>query len=383
MSATNYHFREYLDGGFINTIKNDHGYTDSSIIEQFIMDYEILFHLLNEIPDLVIKGGMSVPFHIPDKKLRRLSVDIDVVTSLAKDKIESAIEKVRHNTNGLFNIPQPYIPQSPKRKLPLLTYYVPYTSSITNQTNRVKVEIFYDFKDELPLKSIDSGTELIGFKLDYPLRIFNLNTLIGDKITTLGFNTIGLLEEKRSDTIKHIYDVGTLIRLIENQASAEKLLEIFQQVAAYENSFNDKQYSYADIIADIISSLDSLLIQGAGYSLESSHEGRYCTFKTQLLQKGNSYNKLNHVSDILLIKLLASYLQLSINGKIRQKEVVDGFYGDLTRFNSIISQDGQQKKQSRKKIIQSFDTRTKGDFINTIAPAEQVFLFSRIENLQS
>lgn len=376
-----YHFREYLTNNYIDENRKNLGYTDNKIFEHFIMDFEILYHLLKEIPDLVVKGGMSVPFHIPDRSLKRLSIDIDVVTPLSKEKVESAMEKVKQSTSGLFTIPSPYFPENPERKLPLLAYSVPYTSVIDGRSDRIKVEIFYDFNYKLPLKSIDPGAELIGFKLDYPLRVFDLNTLIGDKITTLGFKTIGLPENRRSDTIKHIYDIGTLLKLIENKTSTDKLSEIFLMITDYQNSFIDTKFSNESIISDIISSVNSLLVQGIGYSLESTHEGRYCTFKNQLLQKSNAYNKLNHVNDILLIKLLSSYLQLLIKDQITPKEVVERFYRDLMDFKQIILQNGSRKKQTRKEIILSYDTSTKGKFITTLSTAEQVFLFNRIENL--
>lgn len=363
-------------------MKNELGFNDGNVIERFIMDYEILFHIRQEIPDPIVKGGMSVPFHIPEKTVRRLSEDIDLVTPLSKEDTKSAMERVGRNTNGLFRIPAPYKPENPTKSLPLLTYFVPYPSSIGNPKAEVEVDIFYDFKETLPTKLVNSDTELMDFKLDYPVKIFDKNSLIGDKITTLGFNTIGLPEKRRSDAAKHIYDVGLLTRLIEDKSSVEELANIYEKTANYENSFNVEKFQNKQIIDDIFSSLDSLLVQGTGYSLESKHEGRYCTFKTQLLRKSNPYQKSSHINDILLIKLLSTYLRLLVYNKITSSQFADSFYKDLTRFKSISSQGGEEKKNNRKEIIQSFNTEGNRNFITTLPQAEQVFLFSKIEELK-
>ncbi len=346
------------------------------------MDYEILFHILKMIPDSIIKGGMSVPLHISEMTVRRLSEDIDLVTQLSQKEVESAMKEVGKMTDGLFRIPEPHKPTNPTKSLPLLTYYITYSSSIGNPKPEVQVDIFYDFKDTIPTKSINPVTELMDFKLDYSVTIFDKSSLIGDKITTLGFNTIGLPELRRSDTIKHIYDIGLLTRLIDDKTSLKVLVDVYKKTADYENSFNDRKFNDSEIIDDIFLSLDSLLVQGTGYALESKHKGRYSSFKQQLLRNSNSYQILHHINDILLIKLLSSYLRSLIHGKITLQEFTDEFYADITGLKSIILKNPVEKGMDRKQIIQSFTGENGKSFIKTLPQVEQVFLFSKIEKLR-
>lgn len=382
MSITDFHFKDYLNATYINKVKEEFGFNDDKIIEQFIMDFEMLYHIQEVIPAPIVKGGMSVPFHI-QKKVRRLSQDIDLVTPLSKVEIESAMTKLNSKANGFFTINNPHKPQNPVKSLPLLTYYVPFKSIINNPNPEVKIEFFYDFKEKIPTKQIDPGTELIDFKLDYPIQVFDKGTLIGDKLTTLGFRTIGIPIQRRSDVIKHIYDIALLVKEIHDKSTIEEISKIYDMTTDYENSFLEgTKFSKQEMIDDVLTSLDSLLVQDSGYSLEESHEGRYNTFKTQLLGKSNSYPKSSHVNDILLIKLLSQYLSLVIYDSMTSSEFGGGFFHDLEILNNIIPQSGEEKIRTRKEIIQSFDTKTNGDFINELPQTEQVFLYSKIEQLK-
>jgi hypothetical protein len=371
-----------LNTNYLNKIKSDLGFNDITIIEKFIMDYEILFHILKMIPDSIIKGGMSVPLHIPEMAVRRLSEDIDLVTRLSEKEVKSAMKEVVKITNGLFHIPEPHKPVKPTKFLPLLTYYITYSSSIGSSKPEVQVDIFYDFKDTIPTKLINPVIELMDFKLDYPVTIFDKGSLIGDKITTLGFDTIGLPEDRRSDAIKHIYDIGLLIRLIDDKISLKVLIDVYKKTADYENSFKDRKFNDREIIDDIFSSLDSLLISSTGYALESTHKGRYSSFKQQLLRNSNLYTILYHINDILLIKLLSSYLRSMIYGKITLQEFTDEFYDDISKLKSIILKNPSEKGLERKQIIQSFNSNNGKNFIKTLPLVEQVFLFSKIEKLR-
>ena len=58
----------------------------------------MLTHIQQVLPDCVVKGGMAVPFHLQDNKLRRLSVDIDIVTGSSKEDVINAMRKVAKKT---------------------------------------------------------------------------------------------------------------------------------------------------------------------------------------------------------------------------------------------------------------------------------------------
>src|SRR5574337_1312053 len=338
MSITDFRFRQYLNSTYINKVKQDFGFIDDRIIEQFIMDFEMLYHIQGLIPNLVIKGGMSVPFHI-QKDVRRLSQDIDLVTPLSKAEVESVMAELGARANGLFTIPSPHKPKNPTKSLPLLTYHVPFRSNIGTPDPQVKIEFFYDFKEDISTKQIEPGTELIDFKLDYPIRVFDKGSLIGDKITTLGFETIGIPLDRRSEIVKHIYDIASIIKEIHDKPTIEEIGTIYDKIVNYENSLMGNKFTKQEIIKDILNSLDSLLTQNSGYSL-------------------------------------GTFAQMTV------LEFTDGFFDDLRILNKILSQSGAENKITRREIVASFDTRANGDFINKLPQTEQVFLYSKIAELK-
>lgn len=135
-----FHFREYLTRTSLDDMAQRHNIRDSDGLEKYIMDFEILFHVLKVLPDCVVKGGMAVPFHVSGE-LRRLSEDIDVVTGSTKEEAVRAIGDLRKRVEPLVDVPQqPHEPKNSSKRLPLLTYWCKYRSVSTNP--EIKLEVF-------------------------------------------------------------------------------------------------------------------------------------------------------------------------------------------------------------------------------------------------
>lgn len=207
----------------LDEIKKNNGFRDALPLEQFIMDFEVLTHIQKVIPDCVVKGGMAVPFHLQDNRLRRLSVDIDIVTAKSRDDVISAMKIVSRELKGVVDIGEPHIPQeTSNKKLPLLTYFCGYKSSI-NTKAELKIEIFYGNKMNIQSKKIKDKIEIIGVPINFLLSVYDHSSLIGDKLTTLPFNTIGINPERGLDVPKQIYDIATLLKSTLNKLSAQEI----------------------------------------------------------------------------------------------------------------------------------------------------------------
>ena len=115
------HFQNFLNKKSIDKIREEHGFRDSLPIEKFIMDFEMLTHIQKVLPDCVVKGGMAVPFHLSDKKLRRLSVDIDIVTRRTRSEVIEAMKQVSAKLEGVVKIPNPHEPRRKFNKKTTIT----------------------------------------------------------------------------------------------------------------------------------------------------------------------------------------------------------------------------------------------------------------------
>lgn len=381
MSVNQFHFKNYRNTDHIGNIKARFGFRDDETIEKFIMDFEMLYHVKQHI-NCTTRGGMSVPFHIPDTNARRLSVDIDLVTDLSETDVESSMMKVRKDLEGLVTIDPKHKPTNPMKELPLLTYYVKYPSCF-GDTREVKIDMFYNFDRNIPTKNFLSGYELFAFKTDYNITAFDHGSVIGDKVTTLGFNTIGIDPGERGDDIpKHIYDIATLLK-IADEYLIRQAINVYGEISDYENSIMKNRFNKQQIIEDVLASLNSLhTLDNSGFMLTKSHEGRYRKFKLLLLGKHTQYTTLAHLNDILLIQLFTAYTMKTITNQMNVSEVADKFYSDLQIYNGLSGLSGSQKRSLHGRIVQSHNSDPNLTNLKH-SHLEQLFLYDKIKEIEN
>lgn len=377
-SSFNYHFSKYIDSTHIATVKNQKGFQDGLTIEKFIMDFEMLYHIQQKLSNCIVKGGMAVPFHISDHAIRRLSTDIDIMTSMSKSEVISVIQELGIEVKNLITIPDPYTPNEPKKILNLLNYYPEYASCLGGN-QKIQIDITYDFNEKILTKEINGHVDLDILRIDYNMEIYEIGSLIGDKITTLGFNTIGIDSDRHGDIPKQIYDIGTLAKIVNNQTVFENIVETYETVSNYENSFTSgTKFTEQQIIDDTLDSLNSLLITKNGYSLNAAHKGRYTTFYYQLLGKNTKYDLNDHISDILLIILLVKNLKNVIVSKnMSKQEFAKVCYNAIQQLNQILSKSASDAHKIHTTITKKYETTPQVKLIKTLLP-EQAFLYDEI-----
>lgn len=381
MSVTNPHFQKYLTSDAITKIKNDFNFSDNILIEKFIMDFEGFYHILKEIPDSVIKGGMAVPFHLNDTTIRRLSTDIDIVTGLSKSKVEIAMKKIARHTEGIIEIKEPHIPKSSTLSLPLLTYYCNYTS-LFSEDQEITIEIMYDHDRLISTKTISPTFNILGFDLDFPITVYDQSSLIGDKLTTLGFTTVGLQGKRTSNTPKQIYDISKMIRLLQEPLPIEEICNSIEKTSNHQLSYIESpKFDFQAILEDLIIFDKELLSIKNGFKLNPTASGRHTTFTKQLL--GNTeYPAHHHVSDILLIKYVLMLLRKKFNQSMTIQNIQTSLSLVLLELRRISSMGKADKNSLRGNILDKHGGRKSdnGKIMRDLLP-DQVFLYDKILEL--
>ena len=369
------YFQNYLNKERIDKIRDEHGFRDSLPLEKFIMNFEVLAHIQDVLPDCAVKGGMAVPFHLHDKTLRRLSVDIDIVTGSSREQVIRAMKNVSEKLDGVVQIGDPHSPKrNNDKELPLLTYYCNYKSSIDDNP-QMKIEIFYGDSMEIQLKKIETETKIIGFSTKIPLSIYERGALIGDKLTTLPFNTIGLDLDRQLDVPKQIYDIATLLKSISDGIPMEMILDTFEKISRNEISYlKENAPTFEDVLRDLDAFSDTLLITKNQIKLSPSYLGRFETFTTEMLGTVR-YLRYMHVTDILLIRVIVKLILKKFNGtelKViteKAKQVLNG----LNNFSRM-----EDKGLESKKIIAKYGKASeKGEIMKDLFP-EQVYLYDQL-----
>lgn len=366
-----FHFERHLTKTNLNNLAALYHVKNSAYIEKYIMDFEILFHILRILPRCVVKGGMAVTFYV-DGSLRRLSEDIDIATPDTKEETENAINNLKSHLEPLVDI-QLHIPKNPTKRLPMLTYWCKYRSS-TSSDAQIKLDILYGQKEITRHKIVGGKTKFVNFTIDFPMSVCGSATLIADKMTTLAFQTIGLEESRRHDAPKQIYDIVSLLKSFDGDIQIGEVVDQFVNVSMAESQYCKEEYSLDEIMADL-ETFSNSMIDGK-LKLNLRDEGHLGTFKTQLLAA--NYNRTDYVTDILLITLFIRLIRDVIN-KIQKPETVRIKMMDvLTRLKDVSNPD--QAKKWRRAVIQKYVGQDKKRVIQF--PSRQLYLYDYIQEIE-
>lgn len=374
------HFSRYWNKAHIDGISEAFSLKDVLAIEKFIMDYEMLYHIQKEIPCIVVKGGMAVPFYTTDKKARRLSVDIDLVTAATADEIRKAFEKIAGRLS--FVKIEPYVPKNPVYRLPLSTFNVTYKSFYSEKPSTVKVDIYHDFEDEVYPRKVPRGYDLLALSTDYEFDIYGHGALIGDKLTTLAFNTVGIDPKGRKDSeiAKHIFDIGCLIRTAD-EGEMKYLYEMFKSASQYEIAVRELSGIGLEQIADdIMASMDLLLVfDKNGLVLSKPQNERFRIFRNQLFSTIN-YPGLSHKIDILVIKLLASYLKSIVSSEMTVEDFAKKIMSQIETLKELESHSSKKLAQRiREQALSQLGSHKNASWFKTLT-TEELFLYGNANN---
>ncbi len=236
-------------------------------MELFLWDLEIFLQIQKNLSDkVVLKGGAAAQFYIP-VDWQRTSVDIDMVCTAREEDIERALTAIerRLGGEGSFFRSRPHKPKDPKVQLPILTYYMDVPSVCTekelfsrNREGLQEIKIEFHLVDE-PLTIFKaSSPSLFAAETDNTYQILPLDVLFGDKLTTLGPNTIGISREREDEQIKQIYDIDLLILFNWTNLNFSKVKKAFEKRAKTETHHRGLSLSLADIYGDMIAQVKNL-----------------------------------------------------------------------------------------------------------------------------
>lgn len=292
-------------------IAEDRGFQEKNNVEKFLMDFEVQSHIAESL-DCTVRGGMCMPFYT-DGKENRTSVDIDLLTretvteaeeAIAGTNLPSGIVLERHN------------PINPHPLDNLLTYKARFGSCFGGRKH-IKIDIFADVKVELGTTIIRSGSPVIGFDVPRDMRVLSRGWLLGDKMTSLALNIVGV--KRIAETAKQAYDMGVLIRGA-TKSDIVGTFDAFSTLTTLKATKFDKgKYEITDIAADIESSVPKLISLEHAITLTRDQEKHYNGFNSTYVSKA-SYRKTRHVTNILMVCVLAKAVRECVEGKIERGE---------------------------------------------------------------
>lgn len=380
MSGT-LHFRDQLTVKGIEAVVNRHGFSSFEAAEKWIMDFEA-YHLIQKfIPGCVIKGGMAVPFHLANDIPGRLSVDVDVVAPLNQADAEESMDKMFSRSTNIFMSGKLHKPQKPRKNLPLLTYFCKYKSRIDADKPEIKIDLFYSDHVHAATKKILPPSSVVGVDIDFEVDVYDYYPLIGDKLTTLAFDTIGV-GATDPGVPKHVHDTASLVKSSGGSISISQVVQAFESSSKTEISYMKKsKHDLADIYANLAKFYRRLLRPSGNIGLNESYSGRFVTFGTLALGHSQRHPQM-HATDVMMVSVLARALALVHENKASEAEaerIVNGMLSELDHIRGLSPADSVVKAR---KLRSKYKNSTVYDRIRT-SPAEQVYLHNCLLDMDS
>lgn len=235
------------------------GFNNLSRLELFLWDLEIFLQLQKILKDkIVLKGGAAAQFYLPVEN-QRTSVDIDMICSANEVEIKRGLEQIEKAFCGSGNLfkARLYTPNQPKTDLPLQTYHMEVPSVCTEKelfgkipgVQEIKIE-FHFSRGPLPIHSI-AAPSIFAVKTGLSYQVLPLNDLIGDKLTTLGPNTIGIPLERADELIKQVYDLVSLLEFNWEEVNFPSIRKAFLSRAKGEAELRGLSKSMSQIFSDM------------------------------------------------------------------------------------------------------------------------------------
>lgn len=323
-----------------------------------------------------------MPFHQPGFGVRRMSKDIDILSSHSVSDIERVMNDIDDNVDGLRC--RRIIPRDPIPIENFISYRVMYDSCLGKQDS-VKVDAFCDADLRLDTQRIQSGSKILDFGTLQEMTILSRGALVADKMTSLAVGTVGIKIENITEIVKQIYDIATLLRqavpgdLSIAYDSYQRLTEF--KVGCFKR---DPPYTVSDVTLSIMQSLGSFLPMETNALVSSDMLRRYDGFQGSYLSKLYPYKKSDHVTDVMLALLLAKSLQRHLEGSLPpsgsdEEEYMHAILRNLARLGRADVDDARmQRREYLGKISSGLISRK----MIRDSPLEHVYLVKELDLLQ-
>ena len=320
-----------------------------------------------------------MPFHTKEDA-HRLSIDIDLITKSSVQETEKVMKKIKNELTGVKI--EKIIPKNGYPISNIVSYNVGYRSCL-GKDDYVKVDFQCEVDISLPKTTINPNFEVFDCSIDYPFDILTHGALIGDKLTTLALEQIGLPERKFSDIPKQVYDIATLLKL-GSELIFHEAFSTFDTFTKFKVKHYDvkPRYTINNIIDGIETSLSSLLNTKFNITINEDQDSRFGQFKGTYLGNYRDYKKIEHISDILLLQYFSKLVHGVIDKSFSIEDSIKKFKTIINKLKNTSTYNAEKRIIEHKKLYDSMQNEL--PFQKKIlkgVPLEHIYLINERLNL--
>ena len=317
-----------------------------------------------------------MPFHQFDSDVRRMSRDIDVISSHSPGKFNHVMNNINRGVSELWC--EKIDPMNPLLIENLVSYRIHYDSCM-GMPAHVKIDAFCGADININTQQISSGSHILDFETRQNMTILSRGALIADKVTSLAIGTIGISAYKLTEIIKQIYDIAMLLR----QANERDLVTIYgtyHTLTKFKiNCFkHNPPYTILDVCASIVRSLDGFIPLNTNALVAPDLLTRYESFRKSYLTSLHPYKKSDHIADVLLVCLLVKSLQRHLNFKSSEKSgYLSALLKNLDRLRHV---DMDNARTLRKEYLNEISGHLISRKVIKNSPLEHVYLVKELSS---
>ncbi len=223
---------------------------DLKLTEKVIRAFSLLEYLLKNNVQLIFKGGTALLLLSDD--FRRLSIDIDIITSMSKSSLEKSFPDIIGNSNFISWHEDKR--QKSSINAPVVHYKFFYESAINNSFGNepILLDVLFAKSPYPELIELDLKHKyLIMDDIYLKVKLPTVEAILGDKLTAFAPNTTGILYSKNRpvEMIKQLFDVAFLFDKAEN---FQVVKSSYMKVVEEEIKFRAFDISWEDVLNDTI-----------------------------------------------------------------------------------------------------------------------------------
>jgi predicted nucleotidyltransferase component of viral defense system len=221
---------------------------DPKILEKVIMAFSLLEQIQLEAIPLVFKGGTSLLLHLDPPQ--RFSIDIDLIIPVEQDKLIPAFDKIV--ANGLFTSWKDDSDRKNKTNAPVGHYKFYYKSAIDVNFGEEPILLDVLFSESYYPQTIDKPIThqwLLTEDSLIEVKVPNIESILGDKLTAFAPTTIGILYTKNRpvEIIKQLFDIAALF---DKATNFDTVKQAYLKISEEEVKFRELAITWKDTLND-------------------------------------------------------------------------------------------------------------------------------------
>jgi predicted nucleotidyltransferase component of viral defense system len=307
------------------------------VLEKMIHAISLLQYLSKNDLKFTFKGGTCLILLLENAK--RFSVDIDILTTQSRSKIENILDKIIEQSDFIeWKLDEK---RSYKSGVPKAHYEISYSSNLNKTANYVLLDILFEESDYPETKEIVIDSEWIEIKEEVKVVVPTIESILGDKLTAFAPNTTGVPYNKNKDKeiIKQLFDVGCLFDEVKD---FQVVANSFHKIVAKEIKYRSLSIKPERVLDDIIQS--SILVAKRERNTEEPHKSNFEEIQLGIIKFGSFLIQGKFkIDEAITTAGKAAYIAAKLKTKdhspleqFNEKEISDKLIeGELDSFNKF------------------------------------------------